>query len=239
MAAPMPVRPTQPTPTSDLEIVITDDGSRTLRFAGSNVSWHSESGALAESELVFLTNSLVRERLQAGLATGVLEIGLGTGLNFWITASVALKRGTALSYTGIEPNLISLPLLDLLEHRRLDACQPAFDRFSKLIFEHHGNRCVVDNVCFECLDRLESPELAGPFDAIYHDPFSPEVAPELWGSPLFARLKLLLKPHARLVTYCVKSTIQQELKRAGFRLQKTRGPIGGKREVLIAINEPN
>jgi tRNA U34 5-methylaminomethyl-2-thiouridine-forming methyltransferase MnmC len=227
------------TPRHDLEIVITDDGSRTIRLKGKDITWHSESGALAESEIVFLQNSAVRDRLQKGQPTRVLEIGLGTGLNFWITASLACRSKTPLSYVGAEPNLMSQDLIELLEHGQLDSCQPGFDFFFRPIFEQQSFRVAIDRVVFE---RIENPRsifanLREPFDAIYHDPFSPEVAPDLWNVDLFAELRSVLNPSGRLVTYCVKSTVQRALKAADFRIEKTRGPVGGKREVLIAFNE--
>lgn len=232
-------RPVLPTPHPDWEIVVTDDGSRTVRFKGKNTSWHSESGALAESETVFLKNSAVRDRLQQGQPTRVLEIGLGTGLNFWITASQAWIGKTPLSYVGVEPNLMSKELVELLEHGQLLSCQPGFELFFQPIYEQRSFRTAMNEVSFERIENFRSVfgNSYEPFDAIYHDPFSPEVAPELWNVELFAELRSILKPTGCLVTYCVKSSVQRALKNVGFRLKKTPGPVGGKREVLIAFNE--
>ncbi len=245
----------------DLEIVVCDDGSRTLRKISTGTTWHSESGALAETELVFLVNSGVVDRLSRLLPTRVLEIGFGTGLNFWTTASTALNarpsgpspasvshnecsRSILLDYISVEPNWLNANLIDELAHRQLDACQPAYDLFKAKLFEAGGSEAGVvkvaaagpvtikvihdlDVLCFKNRDEDR-------FDAIYHDPFSPEVAPELWSLELFQRLRQLLRGRGRLVTYCVKSEIQRRLREAGFEIEKRRGPPGGKREVLIA-----
>ena len=285
----------------DLEVVLCDDGSRTLRKISTGTTWHSESGALAETELVFLVNSGVVDRLSRLQPTRVLEIGFGTGLNFWTTASTALiahqsepstalepstasalssdySRSLLLDYISVEPNWLSADLIDQLAYRHLDACQPAYDLFKAKLFGAGTSEAGVDKSYLKKgSDPLEASDLsrylvspdrirplfqiasraagAGPvtikiihdldvlcfenrdedrFDAIYHDPFSPEVAPELWSLELFQRLRQMLRGRGRLVTYCVKSEIQRRLRVAGFEVEKRRGPPGGKREVMVA-----
>jgi len=234
-------RPTLPTHEKDIEIVVTDDGSRTLRQVSTGVTWHSESGALAESELVFLQNSNAALRLLNGQFTQVLEIGFGTGLNFWITASVAMRHKTPLNYVSIEPHLLRKNLTEMLQHGDLEACQPGYRQFYESIFEQRFESQNMQPVSFKRFSALEqflpTHDSDHKFDAVFHDPFSPEVIPELWSEAMFTTLRSMMAPSARLVTYCVKSSIQKNLKNAGFRVEKTRGPVGGKREVLIAHND--
>ena len=225
-----------------LAIVVTDDGSRTLKCLESGVTWHSESGALAESRLVFLENSGVARKFAQHESIRILEIGFGTGLNFWITASRAMTGSTRLEYVSLEPNLLDLNVFGELEHRQLGECQPAFDRFfplisrppgskvAEIVGSHNGVRLTIHLRTFEP-GVFQDLQL---FDAVYHDPFGPESASDLWTTAVFQFLFILLKPGGKLVTYCVKSEIQRRLKDAGFLVQKTRGPLGGKREVLIA-----
>ena len=221
--------------TSDptLSIVICDDGSRTLKCNQRRITWHSESGALAESQLVFLENSGIEQRLkEPDSHSRVLEVGLGTGLNFWLTASMALKNSANLTYFAFEPNPLPADLIDQLEYGKLEACQPAAQIFSKLRI---GSTIAAD-VCLNVFEQsIEDNKLKEDiFDAIYHDPFSPEAAPQLWTEPLFSKLLGSLKPGGKLVTYCVKSEIQRRLSNVGFEVSKTKGPQGGKREVLVA-----
>lgn len=75
---------------------------------------------------------------------------------------------------------------------------------------------------------------AGPFDAIYFDPFAPEVDGQFWQADYLAKLFPLLRSGGTLVSYCVKSVVQRSLRNAGFAVRTVRGPAGGKREVLIA-----
>ena len=75
----------------------------------------------------------------------------------------------------------------------------------------------------------------GTLDAVYFDAFSPQSSPELWTEPVLAQLHAYLKPGGRLVTYCVKRMVQEQLANVGFQVEKLAGPPGGKREVLVAI----
>ncbi len=77
-------------------------------------------------------------------------------------------------------------------------------------------------------------QLAGSFDAIYFDPFSPATVPHLWQLPIFDLMFGLLRPGGTLTTYCVKSSVRSLMQSVGFELQRISGPVGGKREVLLA-----
>jgi tRNA U34 5-methylaminomethyl-2-thiouridine-forming methyltransferase MnmC len=246
---------------ASLNVVVSDDGSRTLRCNESGVTWHSESGALPESRLVFLENSGLIRLLETQGTTRVLEIGFGTGLNFWLAASAAIKRSAKLKYVSVEPRLLSFQTVNQLEHSSLDECQPAFDLFSDSIFGkaqrvgqgglndgqidccHAGVELEVLVERFEDskFDNLKLPEgesdcstFESSFEIVFHDPFDPAVAPKLWSEHTLSKLFQLLVPGGCLVTYCVKSIIQKRLKAVGFQIEKTKGPEGGKREVLIA-----
>lgn len=225
----------------DLQIVVTDDGSRTLKHRRHGTTWHSESGALSESRLVFLHNSGIVDRLSDSRPVRVLEIGFGTGLNFWLTASVALNRDAQLEFVGLEPDRLPVAIVRQLEHGRLVECQPAFDLFFDKLFasDDQPTTIALDQEktrlrLEKCSATAESLSGLAPFDAVFHDPFDPHVAPELWQAELFKAFLEILIPGGRLVTYCVKSEIQRRLQAVGFSVRKTPGPAGGKREVLIA-----
>jgi tRNA U34 5-methylaminomethyl-2-thiouridine-forming methyltransferase MnmC len=81
---------------------------------------------------------------------------------------------------------------------------------------------------------LPAVQMAGCFDAIYFDPFSPSTHPQLWQESVFAIMFQLLKQGGILSTYCVKSSVRGKMESVGFHLQRVPGPTGGKREVLVA-----
>ncbi len=73
------------------------------------------------------------------------------------------------------------------------------------------------------------------FNAIYFDPFSPETSPDLWSTEVLKTAFDNLLSGGRLTSYCVKGSIRRLLMEIGFDVRRTAGPIGGKREVLVAI----
>lgn len=220
----------------------TDDGTRTLRRKCDKVTWHSESGALAESSLVFIRNSQITEILADQTKIKILEIGFGTGLNFWLASSVAIRLNRQLEYYSLESDLLDYQTIKQLKYDLLRQCQPAYDLFSKEVFDEKPLPLSLarDQVLLEILPNLDSLWQSTDhvkFDAIFLDPFAPEISPEFWNESFFEALFARLAENRRLVTYCVKSKIQRRLKSTGFNVEKTRGPVGGKREVLIGIKE--
>lgn len=96
----------------------TGDASNTLFSERYKQTYHSKFGAITESMHVFLHGARVVDRLQAGLTTRVLEIGLGLGLNCLLSADCAATEKTQLHYTGVEHAPISGPQLHALDYQQ-------------------------------------------------------------------------------------------------------------------------
>ena len=226
-----------------MKIVLTNDGSRTLYSESADQCFHSESGALSESQTVYLQNSGVLHRLKNGQPTRVLEIGLGTGFNFLLTADLAIEFETRLDYVGID---LGIPASKQLR----ELCFESFIRDQGLpgtwyqiadsnepVNLHQLSPHVVLTTVLEpaetaILDTERFPIRS--FDSVYMDAFSPNRSPELWEPEFLQQLGRLLKPNGTLTTYCVKSVIQKRVTEAGFQVQCLPGPEGGKRQVLLA-----
>jgi tRNA U34 5-methylaminomethyl-2-thiouridine-forming methyltransferase MnmC len=122
-----PHRPQTPTEIPGLEWIVTDDGSRTLWSAQASETFHSGCGAVAESLVVYLLNSGVAKRLVAQQPTHVLEVGLGTGTDFLLSAALADRFLAPLEYTALESSLLSCSVLhhlheNVLWHSAHDYC---------------------------------------------------------------------------------------------------------------------
>lgn len=221
--------------------VSTADGSQTLYSERYAQTFHSDKGAITESKHVFLDLSGVTERLSQKQATSVLEVGFGTGLNFFLSADQALKHKAKLHYLALEQSLLSADIVKTLEyqqelkHKELLAAYLAFRSSletkptGKHIFSYE--RVILELFLGEATMQV-LPE--GFFDAVYQDAFSPEANAELWSASFLTKLYLVLKPAGVLTTYSVKGDIRRLLASIGFDVKKAKGPPNGKREVLKA-----
>lgn len=219
----------------------TADGSQTLYSERYGQTFHSDKGAVTESKHVFLWASGVTARLERSLTTSILEVGFGTGLNFFLSADLALKTETPMTFVSLEQSLLSsetvqgLGYEEGLEHPELltDYCQ-----FRDALGPEPGGKQVFKfkDVRLELLLGEATEQNLGEnrFDAIYQDAFSPDANAELWSETFFTKLLHALKPGGKLTTYSVKGEIRRRLKSLGFEVEKIPGPVGGKREMLRA-----
>ena len=239
-----PSRKTIPLKDSELAVQVTDDQSRTLIFPGTNVSYHSGSGARSETQHVYLENSGVADRLRSGQPTSVLEIGLGTGMGMLLTLDLAQANDSALNYTAVENCWLAADLLSELQLERL-VSQPALvERYLQWREEigdpslgreyrwHPTERQTISVAHQDALDWVQND--GGLYDAIFFDPFAPDTNPKVWQASFLTKLRRLLRNDGRLVTYSVGRAVRDAFHIAGFDVARVPGPPGGKREVMIA-----
>lgn len=217
----------------------TRDGSATLYSARYAQPYASEHGALKEARSVFLAGSGVGERLARGETARVLEVGFGTGLNFFVTAAACLQNPAAgLRYTALEHLLLDAPTVEELGYGPLvGGVVEGYLRWRENLAEPSGTQLFgAGRVQLELLvgEALAQPLPAEGFHAVYHDAFSPEVNPELWTEAFLERLVTTLLPGGALVSYCVQGAVRRRLAALGLAVTKRPGPPGGKREVLAA-----
>ena len=81
------------------KVILTQDGSSTLEIEGWDEHYHSTHGAITEAYHVFIHNGLA---LFEGKEIHLLEIGLGTGLNAFITFLEHERLGQTLFYEGVD-----------------------------------------------------------------------------------------------------------------------------------------
>lgn len=225
-------------------IQITDDSSRTLINPDTGVAFHSASGALAETRHVYLANSGVKQRLEEGVTTTVLEVGLGTGLAMLLTADAATTGKARLDYHAFELDPLPIGVLRALELQsglgNPTLCESYFDWYENAtLAAEPGIYCwkyqervtvTIHHHDVREFQRSQLPE----FDAVYFDPFAPSVNQELWTEEFLSRLSTLLRDGGHLVTYCVNRRVKDALTASGFEIKCLPGPVGGKREVMRA-----
>lgn len=225
-----------------MRLTYTADGSCTLYSEAYRQTFHSDKGALSEARHVFVQGAAVDERLRRG-AVSLLEVGFGTGLNFFVTADVALSCGGNLRYTALEQALLPVATLTSLgypahlkhpelayryfEFRETLPHTPAPGRYQAVLGDGITLALIIGDAAEQRLDPAS-------FDAIYQDAFSPDANPELWSEAFLAKLACALKPGGVLTSYSVKGEVRRRLARLGLSVSKRSGPPGGKREMLHA-----
>ena len=219
--------------------VLTDDGSATLYSEAYAQPFASARGALSEACGVFLEGSGVGAELRAGASVRVLEVGFGTGLNFFVTAGACLAQpGARLHYSALERTLLRAEMVAALGYAPAEVVAPYLEWRSGLGEPPAPGRHLFETevVRLELLlgDAPTQVLPTGVFGAIYHDAFSPAVNPELWTEDFLGALVAALAPGGVLVSYCVQGAVRRRLQALGLLVHKRPGPPGGKREVLAA-----
>ncbi len=213
------------------QIITTADNSHTIKNEQFNETYHSERGALLEAMHVFIEAGF-RQVEKAQVA--VFEVGFGTGLNAWLTLLEAEKTGQDVYYESIELYPIDISTSSSLNFAALthgDA--QLFD----LLHQCEWNRPVAITPRFT-LHKVKCNLLdyshQQMFDVVYFDAFSPDTQPELWTENIFQNIYSSLNPNGLLTTYSSKGLVKQNLRSAGFRVQRLQG-AGGKRHMVSAV----
>lgn len=226
-----------------MRIVTTADGSKSLFSERFSEAYHSERGALTESRMLFLDSSGIASRLAAGEATNAVELGFGTGLNFFLAADVALETGTPLTFTSFE---MDLPPAALVRQLGYENALPNAEVLSAYLawrselhagpgvhtftYEHVTLVLVLGNMVHTI------PVYTFPVvHAVLLDAFSPRTNPEPWQASVLGPVMAALAPGAHVVTFTVAGAVRRTLLEFGLTIQKLPGPPGGKKEVLRGV----
>ena len=215
-----------------LNLEKTDDGSYTLYVPELDEHYHSVKGALTESRHIFVDMGL---RHSDVTEPRILEIGLGTGLNCFLTFLAAEETGKKIHYTGIERYPLNEDTLRKLDYPTIINQGHETDYYA--IHQAPWGRDVELSPKFT-LHKIEGDFTSYPFDGkydiIYFDAFAPEKQPEMWEQSLFDMLYNVLNEGGILTTYCAKGVVRRMLQSAGFTVERLPGPPRGKREILRA-----
>ena len=173
----------------------------------------------------------------------ILEIGLGTGLNAFLTLLSAEETRRKVHYTGIERYPLAEETLKQLDYPRLIGKQHEEDYYAihlapwntETEVSHWYTLHKIEDDFTRLFNPEEGSRPAVPlYDIIYFDAFAPEKQPEMWEQSLFDTLYKVLNEGGILTTYCAKGVVRRMLQTAGFTVERLPGPPGGKREILRA-----
>ena len=213
------------------EIIITADGSSTIYLPEWDENYHSKHGAIKEAYHVFIKNGL--DLFKDGSKICILELGLGTGLNCFISYLESKKRKLIIDYEGVEAYpLQAEEIVELNYLKELKAEKFEID-FAKIHSKSWGEKIKLDD-SFSLLKRkhfFEEIKDKNRFNLIYFDAFGARVQPELWTEEIFNKMYDALKDNGILVTYSAKGSVRRAMQSVGFLVERLPGPPG-KREML-------
>lgn len=221
------------------EIIKTADGSHSIYVADIDEHYHSIHGAIQEAKHVFIKMGLKHIASTLPHPTNqinILEIGLGTGLNAFLTFMETQQQSNLnIHYTALEAFPISVELANQLNYLELlneENNQEIYNQFHTC--DWNTEIKLSDRFTFKKINNtLQQIVFDDAYDLIYFDAFGPRVQPEMWTEELFAKIYSATKPNGCLVTYCAKGEVKRTLKKVGFTVETLQGPPG-KREMVRA-----
>jgi tRNA U34 5-methylaminomethyl-2-thiouridine-forming methyltransferase MnmC len=223
---------------SEALIEKTADGSLTLGWDSSHVTYRSRYGAWTEAKHVFLDGTKALE----ATAPRIFEFGLGAATNLFATLGAFIESPalSQLNYTALEcsplpPELFdelvaSYPLSDAARRSGRQALASALETEGSTTSEIVPGKTLV----LEIVRNVGLPTLQKEsFTSVYFDPFGPKDNPDAWTASVFGVLADAMTQDARLATYAAASEPRRLMKAAGLHIARRPG-AGGKREMTVA-----
>lgn len=219
-----------------LKVITTEDGSRSLWDKALNETYHSTRGARGESMHVFIKNGLdLFCRKHQPELVNVLEVGMGTGLNVFLTAQYALANKQSVLFTTLEPYPIAEAIYTQLNYATTKEEEALFENIHECRWEEE----VEINAYVRLLkrkSRLEDYDPAQVFQVVYYDAFAPSKQAEVWSTENLAKCFDFMDDEGVLTTYCAQGQFKRNLKEVGFVIETLQGAMG-KKEMVLAIKE--
>ncbi|MEO2068988.1 MAG: MnmC family methyltransferase [Desulfurobacteriaceae bacterium] len=211
--------------------IITEDGSVTFISSRFNEPYHSvTAGAFREAIEKFCKPCLIEEKARKG-EVNLFDVCFGLGYNSLAFLDTVFKVNPSaqVHIVGFE---FDIKVIENSARLRWGK----FERWKKILKVALRNKAFEEG--FFTLNYFspippkiklkiyigEGREIVKRFghkyinfaDAIFHDPFSPKVNPELWTLEFFESLKKIIKKDGILATYSAASCVRKALHMAGF-----------------------
>ena len=229
-------------------LVLTEDGSPTLKDEESGELYHNRAGAYLEALVNYVLPSAALKSLnRTESQLKVLDVCFGLGYNSLVLIEEALKHACSgsISFTAIDKNLELLLLIpEIIGSGKFPFLQEILEKnegqgLAQLMCEHRlgggSKNLIFDIEVIEGTLEEQIQKIHDDFDLIFHDPFSPKRAPELWTADIFGMYqKLLRNRKGAVLTYSSASAVRGGLREVGFEVRKTTA-LGGKSGGTIAM----
>jgi len=214
---------------SNLKIVDTKDGSKTMFSEEFKEHFHSSLGAGSEALEKYVRPAKLQQKLSQKNCR-LLDICFGIGYNSFGSVQLALnlKNSYRLKIDALEINKnIVRQSLGFIEGEHKEYLAELYERSEFLKGEveaklHWGDaRALIGN--------FENQSM----DIVFLDAFSTQRNSELWTLEFFEKIRRVLKIDGCLLTYCAAGPVRGGLMKAGFFLGNTQA-FGQQRPGTIA-----
>ncbi len=199
---------------------ITEDGSITFWNEKFQQSYHSKHGAYREALEKHVEACRISELAKVCNELNILDICFGLGYNSFVAIAEALKVNPALKINIValenDPEII----------QKISEIEYSSD--VKFIVESFiSGSGPIKILIGDARDTLKSLQ-NDFFDAIFFDPFSPKVCPELWTAEFIAETVSKARAGAYISTYSCARIVKENFKNAACEILE--GPKCGRRD---------
>ena len=213
----------------------TGDGSATLVHPRHGEACHSRAGAWEEARERYARACGLHEF--RGEVFRLLDVGTGVGLNL----AAALE---ALEPTGARLEAVTLELDPSVVEAGLALPQPPeVARWVGAVRSGHDSGSIR-LVLGDARATLPALDRSLRFDAVFLDPFSPRVEPDLWTPAFLAEIARRMAPGSLLSTYSASRAVREGLLAAGLLVgpggrvgTKSAGTLASPDRVLLPFDE--
>lgn len=230
-------RPVDGRRTETFELITLESGQRAVRHTGHGEVMHPVGPWEEAQRLYPQQTGLAGLLAQPGdRPVRVLDVGLGGAAN----AAAALDTARALGAGRRRPlELVSLELdtsaleLALADPEGFPFLTPWVDAAQAVLAQGSWSQGGLSWSLVRGDAAATIGTLEGPFDLVFHDPFSPEHNGPLWTVAFFKQLRRLCAPDAMLATYSASTPARVAMLLAGF-FVGTGLPTGTRGETTVA-----
>ena len=155
------------------KIIITGDGSPSIYIEDLNETYHSKQGAITESDYVYINKGLAHWLdLNNQKTTRIFEMGLGTGLNAYLSYVFAVNHKILCEYVAIEKYPLSLEEVQTLKMRDALPAPEHHHLFDQLHEVGWDQSLSQSNFLFKKREQdFFSMLLDQSFDVLFYDAF--------------------------------------------------------------------
>lgn len=198
---------------SEMQKIMTPDGSVTFHNAEFDEAYHSKSGAKEEAIKKFVEPCHIKELAKKGHIT-ILDVCFGLGYNTAAAIDAALQENPfcTIEVIGLEKD--EQILQEILSLDDSFACYSLLKECIQNNYYYHKNNINIKIIIGDALETIK--HVIGGVDAVFFDPFSPKKCPLLWSEELFCALYQRMKQGSRLATYSCARIVRDNMKSAGF-----------------------